>query len=196
MDLTEKEDIKKRWQEYTEELYKKISMTQITTKVWSLTSSQTSWSAESSGPQETSQWTKLVEVMEFQLSYFKSWKMMVWKCCIQYVSKFGKLTSGHRTGKCQFSFQSQRKAMSNNIQATAQLHLSHRLAKYCSKFSKSGFNSTWTMNLQMFKVDLEKPEEPEIKLPTSLDHRIKESSRNTSTFPYWLCQSLWLCDSQ
>ena len=33
MDLTEAEDIKKRWQEYTEELYKKISMTQITTMV-------------------------------------------------------------------------------------------------------------------------------------------------------------------
>ena len=31
MDLTEAEDIKKRWQKYTEELYKKISMTQITT---------------------------------------------------------------------------------------------------------------------------------------------------------------------
>ena len=30
MDLTETEDIKKRWQEYTEELYKKILMTQIT----------------------------------------------------------------------------------------------------------------------------------------------------------------------
>ena len=37
MDLTEAEDIKKRWQEYTEELYKKIFMTQITTMVWSLT---------------------------------------------------------------------------------------------------------------------------------------------------------------
>ena len=37
MDLTEAEDIKKRWQEYTEELYKKILMTQITTMVWSLT---------------------------------------------------------------------------------------------------------------------------------------------------------------
>jgi len=36
MDLTETEDIKKRWQEYTEELYKKILMTQITTMVWSL----------------------------------------------------------------------------------------------------------------------------------------------------------------
>ena len=37
MDLTEAEDIKKRWQEYTEELYKKILMTQIATMVWSLT---------------------------------------------------------------------------------------------------------------------------------------------------------------
>ena len=32
---------------------------------------------------------KLVEVMEFQLSYFNSWKMMLWKCCTQYASKFG-----------------------------------------------------------------------------------------------------------
>ena len=28
--------------------------------------------------------------MEFQLSYFKSWKMMLWKCCTQYASKFWK----------------------------------------------------------------------------------------------------------
>ena len=34
------------------------------------------------------------------------------KCCTQYTNKFGKLSSGHRTGKGQFSFQSQRKAMS------------------------------------------------------------------------------------
>ena len=34
--------------------------------------------------------------MEFQLSYFKSWKMMLWKCCTQYASKFGKLSSGHK----------------------------------------------------------------------------------------------------
>ena len=37
MDLTEAEDIKKRWQEYMEELYKKILMTQITMMLWSLT---------------------------------------------------------------------------------------------------------------------------------------------------------------
>ena len=66
--------------------------------------------------------------MEFQVSYFKSWKMMLWKCCTQYDNKFGKLSSGHRTGKGQFSFQSQRKAMPKNAQTTtAQLHSSHTL---------------------------------------------------------------------
>ena len=49
MDLTEAESIK-QWQEYTEELYKEILMSQITTRVWSLTQSQISWSAKSSGP--------------------------------------------------------------------------------------------------------------------------------------------------
>ena len=63
--------------------------------------------------------------MEFQLSYFKSWKVMLWKCCTQYASKFGKLSSGHRTGKGQFSFQFQRKAMSKNAQTITQLHSSH-----------------------------------------------------------------------
>ena len=51
MDLTEAEDIKKTWQEYTEELYKKNSFTtQINTMVSSLTWSQTSWNVKSSGP--------------------------------------------------------------------------------------------------------------------------------------------------
>ena len=50
MDLTEADDIKKRWQEYKEELYKKVLMTQITMMVWSFNESQTSWSVKSSGP--------------------------------------------------------------------------------------------------------------------------------------------------
>ena len=41
--------------------------------------------------------------------------------------KFGKLSSGHRMGKGQFSFQTQRKAMSKNAQTTTQLHSSHKL---------------------------------------------------------------------
>ena len=92
---------------------------------------------------------------------------MLWKCCTQYASKFGKLSSGYRTGKCQFSFQSQRKAMPKNVQTTTQSHLFHMLAKKCSKFSTAGFNSMWTKNFQMVKLVLEKTDEPENKLPTS-----------------------------
>ena len=119
--------------------------------------------------------------MEFQLNYFKSWKMMLWKCCTQYASTFGKFSSGHRTGKGQFSFQSQRKAMPKNAQTIAQLNSSHTLVKQCSKFPKSDFNNTWTVNFQMFKLVLEKTEEPEIKLPTSTGSSQKqESSGNIS----------------
>ena len=46
-----------------------------------------------------------------------------------YASKFGKLSSGHRTEKGQFSFQSQRKTMPKNAQTTTQLHSSHMLVK-------------------------------------------------------------------
>ena len=46
-----------------------------------------------------------------------------------YARKFGKLSSGYRTGKSQLSFQSQRKAMPKNGQTTIQLHSSHTLVK-------------------------------------------------------------------
>ena len=79
MDLKETEDIKKRWQEHTEELYKKdlhdpdnhdgvITDTHLEPDILE---------CESNGPLEASLQTKLVEVMEFQLSYCKSWR---WYC--------------------------------------------------------------------------------------------------------------------
>ena len=58
---------------------------------------------------------------------------MLWKCCTPYSSKFGKLSSGHRTGKCHFSFQSQIKAMPKNAQTTSQLHSSHNASKLMLK---------------------------------------------------------------
>ena len=45
------------------------------------------------------------------------------------ICKSGKLVNGHRTGKGQVSFQSQRKAIPKNVQTTAQLHSSHMLVK-------------------------------------------------------------------
>ena len=52
--------------------------------------------------------------------------------------------------------------MPKKAQTTAQLH---------SKFSKPAFSNMWTVNFQMFKLVLEKGEEPEIKLPHPLDYR-------------------------
>ena len=72
MDLTEAEDIKKRWQEYTEEPYKKDFHDLdnhdgvITHLEPDILECEVKWALEAS------LLTKLVEVMEFQLSYFKS----------------------------------------------------------------------------------------------------------------------------
>ena len=72
MDVTEAEDIKKRWQEYTEELYRKDLHDQdnhdgvITHLELDMLECEVKWALESITT------TKIVEVMEFQLSYFKS----------------------------------------------------------------------------------------------------------------------------
>ena len=82
MDLTEAEDIKKRWQEYIEELYKK-------------------------GLNDPDNHDGVVTHLEPDIL----------ECEVKWT--VGKLSSGHRTGKGQFSFQSQRKTMPKNAQTTA-----------------------------------------------------------------------------
>ena len=95
---------------------------------------------------------------------------MLLKCCAQYASKFRKLISGHRTGKGQFSFHSQRRTLPKNVQTTIQLHSFHMVARLCSKSFKLGLHSTRTENFQMYKLDLEKSEEPEISCQYFSDH--------------------------
>ena len=78
MDLTEAEDIKKRWQEYTEELYKKDLHDPdnhdgvITHLEPDILECEVKWALESITTKKASLQPKLVEVMKFQLSYFKS----------------------------------------------------------------------------------------------------------------------------
>ena len=106
---------------------------------------------------------------------------MLLKWCTQNANKFGKPRSGHRTGKDQSSFQSQRSAMPKNVQTIAQLHSFHMLVRQCSKSFKLSFNSTWIENFQMYKPDLEKAEEPEIKLPTSVGLSFKKQGKSRKT---------------
>ena len=49
-----------------------------------------------------------------------------------------------------------KKGNAKNAQTTTQLHSSHTLVKYCSKFSKPGVSNTWTVNFQMFKLGFRK----------------------------------------
>ena len=129
MDLTEAEDIRKRWQEYTGELYKKDLHNPdnhdgvITHLEPDILECEVKWAFGSITTNKASGGDGI------PVELFQILKDDVVKCCTQYVSKFGKLSSGHRTGKGQFLFQSQGKAMPKNAQTTAQLHSSHMLVK-------------------------------------------------------------------
>ena len=128
MDLTEAEDIKKKWQEY-KEIYKEglhdpdnhdvvISHLEPDILEW-----EVKWALESITTNKTSGGDG-IPVELSQILKDDAVKVLHSIC-----HKLGKLSSGHRTGKGQFSFQSQRKAMPKNAQTTAQLHSSHMLVK-------------------------------------------------------------------
>ena len=108
--------------------------------------------------------------------------MTLWKCGAQYARKFGKFLSGHRTGKGQFSFQSQWKAMPKNFPVIAQLHSFHMLSRLFSKSFKLDFSSIWTENIKMYNLYLEKAKEPEIKLPTSAGSQKKQGNWKKNCF--------------
>ena len=128
MDLTE-EDIKKKWQEYTEELYNKDLPDPdnhdgvITHLERDILECELKWALRSIATNKASGCDGIPAKL------FQILKDDAVKYCTQYASKFGNLSSGHRIGKDQFSFQSQRKAMPKNAQTTTQLHLSPTLAK-------------------------------------------------------------------
>ena len=128
MDLTEAEDIKRR-QEYTEELYRKDLHNPdnhdavITHLEPGILECEVRWALESITTNKASGGDG-ISVELFQILKDDAVKVLT-----QYASKFGKLSSDHRTGKGQFSFQSQRKAMSKNAQTTTLLHSSHTLVK-------------------------------------------------------------------
>ena len=129
MDLIEAEDIKKRWQEYSEELYKKdlhdpdnhdgvITHTHLEPDIlecevkWALGNITTNIASGGDG----------IPVELFQILKDDAVKVLHSIC-----QQIG--NTQQWTGKGQFSFQSQRKAIPKNVQPTTQLHSSHMLVK-------------------------------------------------------------------
>ena len=130
--LTDSEDVK-RWQEYTqkyrEKLYKKGLNDLdnhdgvVTHLELDILECEVKWALESIPMEKASgadgTLAELCQILKDDAV----------KVCTQYTSKLGKLSGSHRTGKGQFSFQSQRRAMRKNVQTTAQLHSFHMLAR-------------------------------------------------------------------
>ena len=129
MDLTEAEDIKKWWQEYTEELYKKDLHDQdnhdgvITDLEPDILKCEVKWALERITMNKASGGDGI------PVELFQILKDDVVKVLHSICQQICTTEQGHRTGKGQFSFQSQRKAMPKNAQTTAQLHSSHMLVK-------------------------------------------------------------------
>ena len=104
MDLTEAEDIKKRWEEYTEELYKKDHHDPhnhggiFTHLEPDILECEVKWALESITMNKESGGDGIA------VELFQILKDDALKCCTQYASKFGKLSTGYRIGKGQFSF--------------------------------------------------------------------------------------------
>ena len=123
MELTEIVDIKKRWQEYTEELYKKDLHDPVNRDGVITHLEQVKWALGSITMNKASGGDE-IPVELFQILKDDAVKVLHSIC--QYIWK---LSSGFRTRKGQFSFQSQRKTIPKNVQTTAQLHSSHTLVK-------------------------------------------------------------------
>ena len=133
--LTEAEDVKKRWQEYTEELYKKDLHNQdnhdgmITYLEPDILECEVKWALESITTNKASGGNGIpIELFEI----LKDDDVKALHSICQQIWKTQQWT---QTGKSQFSFKFQRKAMPKNAQTTTQLHSSHMLVKQCSKFS-------------------------------------------------------------
>ena len=129
MDLTEAEDIKKRSQEYTEELYKKDLHDPdnhdgvITDLEPDILECEVKWALESITTNKASGGNGMPAEL---LQTLKDDPVKVLHSICQKTRKF---SSGHRTTKVQFSFQSQRNAIPENVQTTTQLYLFQILAK-------------------------------------------------------------------
>ena len=105
---------------------------------------------------------------------------MLLKCCTQYTSKFGKLSGGHRTGKCQFLFQPQRKAMPKNVQLMNCIH-------FTSQQDYAQNPSSWALAAHELRTStytswIQKRQRKQVKSPTST--RSQKNQRNSTKIQF------------
>ena len=185
MDLTESDDIKKRWQEYTEELYKKDlhnpdNHDGVTTHLEpDILECEVKWALESittnkaSGGEFHLRWipVELFQILKddavkvLHSIYQQIWKTQRWP----------------QDWKRSVFIPVRKKGNAKECWNYHTIALISPACKIMLKILQARLHQYWTMNFQMFKLVLEKAEKPEIKLPTSAGSSKKqESSRKTS----------------
>ena len=141
--------------------------------------------------------------MEFQLRYFKSSKMMLWKCCTQYASKFGKHSSGYRTEKVSFhsnerhpkeclSFHPKE---SSNYRTVA---LISHASKVMLKILQARFQQYLNWELPDVQIGFRKGRGTRDQIANIcwIIKKVREFQKKHLLLMCWLWQGLWLCGSK
>ena len=178
MDLTEAEDINKRRQEYTEELYRKdlqdpdnhngvITITHLEPDIlecevkWALESITTNKASGGDG----------IPVELFQILKDDAMRMLYSIC-----QQIWKTQQWPQDWKRSVFIPIPKKGNAKECSNYRTIALISQASKVMLKILQSGFNSTRTKNFHMFKLDLEKAEEPKIKLPISVGSSEKQKN--------------------
>ena len=111
---------------------------------------------------------------------------MLLKCCTQYASKFGKISSGHRTGKGQFSFQSQRKAMPKNAPKYHTIALISHASKVMLKILQARIQQYMNRELPDVQAGFRKGRGMKDQFPTSAGSSKKQGSSRKSIYLFFI----------
>ena len=165
-DLVETEEIKKRWKEYTEELYKKDLNEpdncdgMVSHPEPDILKCGVRWALGSITVNKTSGCNGI------SVELFKTLKDDAVRVLHSICQQIWKTQQWPQDWKKSILIPVPKKALLKDVQTIRQLHLSPMLVKSYLKSCMLGFSTIWTENLEMAHLGLEKAEEPEIKLPT------------------------------
>ena len=182
-DLTEAEDIKKSWQEYTEEVYKKDLPDPnnhdavITHLEPDILECEVKWALGSTAMDKTSGDDGI------PLELFQILKDDVVKVLYSICQQIWKTQQWPQDWKRSVFISIPKKCNAKECSNYHPIALISHIFKVTVKILQPGFSYTWTVNFLLFRLYLEKAEQPEIKLPTCIGLLIKqESSRKTSIY--------------
>ena len=122
-----------------------------------------------------------MEVTEFQLSYFKSQKMMLRKCCTQYASKFGN-SQWPQDWKRSVFIPIPKKGNAKECSNYRTIALISHTSKVMLKILQARLQQYMNRELPDVQLVLEKAEEPKIKLPTSAGSSKKQERSRKHLF--------------